>query len=146
MIVDIRLILPQIADPRLFNALLLERQQRGGWGTAVIPRLSRDIHNELPEVKGFSERNIGYMIQFAREYGPPILQQPVAKLERGRKSRQAIERQALLGSDLEKLQQLVAKIPWGHCYVSGISLDRLGYAHAEHRAKTEEPKDCLAYV
>ena len=48
----------------------------------VIPRLAADLKNELPEEKGFSERNIGYMIRFAREYGaPPILQQPVAKLE-----------------------------------------------------------------
>ena len=52
-----------------------------GWGSGVIPRLARDIRNELPEVKGFSERNIGYMIRFAREYGTsPILQRPVAKL------------------------------------------------------------------
>jgi len=48
----------------------------------VIPRLATDLKNDLPEEKGFSERNIGYMIRFAREYGaPPILQQPVAKLE-----------------------------------------------------------------
>ena len=53
------------------------RQQQEGWGTGVIPRLSRDIRNELPELKGFSERNIGYMIRFAREYDTSIiLQQP----------------------------------------------------------------------
>ena len=47
-----------------------------------IPRLATDLKNDLPEEKGFSERNIGYMIRFAREYGaPPILQQPVAKLD-----------------------------------------------------------------
>ncbi|MGE0820822.1 MAG: DUF1016 N-terminal domain-containing protein [Candidatus Binatia bacterium] len=58
-----------------------KRQQQEGWGTKVIPRLARDIHNELPEVKGFSERNIGYRIRFAREYDDSvILQQPVAKL------------------------------------------------------------------
>ena len=46
-----------------------------------LARLARDIRNELPEVKGFSKRNIGYMIRFFREYGePPILQQAVAKL------------------------------------------------------------------
>lgn len=57
------------------------RQQQKGWGTGVIPRLSRDIRNELPELKGFSERNIGYMIRFAREYDASvILQQAVAKL------------------------------------------------------------------
>ena len=47
------------------------RQSQQGWGAAVIPRLSRELQNELPEVKGFSERNIGRMIAFYREY--PIL-------------------------------------------------------------------------
>ncbi len=60
--------------------MLVEKQKVAGWGAAVIPRLSKDIHNELPEIKGFSERNIGYMIRFAREYGTSILQQAVAKL------------------------------------------------------------------
>ncbi|PIX15732.1 MAG: DUF1016 domain-containing protein, partial [Elusimicrobia bacterium CG_4_8_14_3_um_filter_50_9] len=54
------------------------RQKKEGWGAGVIPKLSKDISNELSEVKGFSERNIGYMIRFAREYEKPvILQQPV---------------------------------------------------------------------
>lgn len=48
--------------------MLHERQQEEGWGAAVIPRLSQDIRNELPEVKGFSERNIKLMVQFYREY------------------------------------------------------------------------------
>ncbi|NJK53128.1 MAG: DUF1016 domain-containing protein [Acaryochloridaceae cyanobacterium RU_4_10] len=62
--------------------MIHKRQQQEGWGTGVIPRLSKDIRNELPELKGFSERNIGYMIRFARGYdGSVILQQPVAKLE-----------------------------------------------------------------
>jgi predicted nuclease of restriction endonuclease-like (RecB) superfamily len=61
--------------------MIHQRQQQDGWGTGVIPRLSRDLRNELPELKGFSERNIGYMIRFAREYDVSvILQQPVAKL------------------------------------------------------------------
>ena len=38
--------------------MIEQRQKAEGWGTAVIPRLARDIRNELPEVKGFSERNI----------------------------------------------------------------------------------------
>jgi len=61
--------------------MIHQRQQMEGWGVRIIPRLAADLKNELPEVKGFSERNIGYMIRFAREYGvSPILQQPVAKL------------------------------------------------------------------
>jgi predicted nuclease of restriction endonuclease-like (RecB) superfamily len=61
--------------------LIASRQEQEGWGTGVIPRLAADLKNELPEEKGFSVRNLGYMIQFSREYGdPPILQQPAAKL------------------------------------------------------------------
>ena len=64
------------------GGMILDRQQKEGWGSAVIPGISRDIRNELPEEKGFSKRNIGYMIRLAREYGSSsILQQPVAKLE-----------------------------------------------------------------
>lgn len=59
-------------------------QEKEGWGAGVIPRLARDIANDMPEVKGFSERNIGHMIRFAHEYGArPILQQPAAKLPAG---------------------------------------------------------------
>lgn len=62
--------------------MLEGRQQHEGWGTAVIPRLARDLKNALPEVKGFSERNIGRMIAFYRAYPTPeaILPQAAAKL------------------------------------------------------------------
>ncbi len=73
------------------------RQKREGWGTGVIPRLARELHNELPELKGFSERNIKLMLAFYREYPNPaslihsavaqnrsdsIVQQPVAQLQK----------------------------------------------------------------
>lgn len=62
--------------------IIHQRQQMEGWGKGVIPRLAADLKNELPDIKGFSERNIGYMIRFFREYGePPFLQQPAAKLQ-----------------------------------------------------------------
>lgn len=62
--------------------MLHKRQQQEGWGASVIPRLSRDLRNELPEVKGFSERNIKLMVQFHREYPTlfPIGQRLVAQL------------------------------------------------------------------
>jgi predicted nuclease of restriction endonuclease-like (RecB) superfamily len=65
--------------------MIVARQQEEGWGNAVIPQISRDIKNELAEMKGFSERNLGYMVQFAKAY-----------------------------TDISILQQLVAKLPWGH--------------------------------
>jgi predicted nuclease of restriction endonuclease-like (RecB) superfamily len=67
------------------------RQQEKGWSAGIIPALSKDLRNELPEIKGFSERNLGYMLRFAKEY--PILQQPVAKLD---------------------YRALLCAIPWGH--------------------------------
>ena len=62
--------------------ILDDRQQREGWGAAVIPRLAMELKNELPDLKGFSERNIGRMIAFYRAYPDPasILPQPAAKL------------------------------------------------------------------
>src|SRR5438876_5927026 len=56
------------------------RQRQESWGAGVIPRLARDLHNELPQVKGFSERNIGRMIAFFRAYPSPtdFLPQAVA--------------------------------------------------------------------
>ena len=50
------------------GALIDSRQKKEGWGAGVIPRLARDLHNELPEEKGFSERNIKRMLAFYREY------------------------------------------------------------------------------
>ena len=106
--------------------MIAERQEREGWGAAVIPRLARDIRNELPEVKGFSERNIGYMIRFAREYGDPILQQPAAKLPAPTKGPQAVAQLSVSAmspppaarspelAPLPLLQQFVAQIPWFH--------------------------------
>ncbi|MEI6287266.1 MAG: PDDEXK nuclease domain-containing protein [Bacillota bacterium] len=60
--------------------ILVEKQKLAGWGAGVIPKLAQDIRNELPEIKGFSERNIGYMIRFSKDYQRSILQQLVAKL------------------------------------------------------------------
>ncbi len=98
--------------------MILKRQKEKGWGSGVIPRLSADLKNELPEVKGFSERNIGYMIRFAREYGTyQFLQQPVAKLSESKDSAKKVPQpvaQIPEKNALPNLQQLVAKIPWGH--------------------------------
>ena len=82
--------------------MLCERQAQAGWGAGVLPRLSRDLHNELPEVKGFSVRNLKLMTQFYREYSDVSLigQQPVAQLEKGHQA--------------PKGQHVVAQIPWGH--------------------------------
>lgn len=99
--------------------LIAKRQQKEGWGAGVIPQLARDLKNELPEVKGFSARNIGRMIQFNRAY-PLIfsnLPQPVAKLSDSDKEQHTNSPQAVAQfpvQEWENLQQLVAQLPWGH--------------------------------
>jgi predicted nuclease of restriction endonuclease-like (RecB) superfamily len=98
------------------------RQQREGWGRAVIPRLARDLHNELPEVKGFSERNIDRMVGFYRVY-PTLLAispPPVAKLHPSHipSSANAILPTAVAklreSPDRENLWRHVAQLPWAH--------------------------------
>ncbi len=67
---------------RDIGRIIDERQAHEGWGAAVIPRLARALHNELPEVKGFSERNIKRMLAFFREYPDPsvVTRDPVTRL------------------------------------------------------------------
>ena len=86
-----------------------ERQRQEGWGTAVIPRLARALHNELPEEKGFSERNIKRMLAFYRAYRDPaaIVPQPEAQLADAAKVPQAAAQSSASGS-------LLWSIPWGH--------------------------------
>ena len=60
--------------------MINQRQQTEGWGAGVIPRLARDLKNELAEVKGFSARNISRMVSFYIEYNTiSFLPPPVAK-------------------------------------------------------------------
>ena len=47
---------------------ILKSQQEYGWGAKIIDQLSKDLHAEFPEMKGFSPRNLKYMRKFAQEY------------------------------------------------------------------------------
>ena len=61
--------------------MILERQAKFGWGSSVISQLSKDLKEEFPTAKGYSERNLGYMKKFASEYPDfAILQRGVAKI------------------------------------------------------------------
>ena len=66
---------------RIGNTIALQAQ----WGNKYLEALSHDIRLTYPGVKGFSVRNLKYMLKFAREF-----------------------------DNYEKVQQLVAQIPWGH--------------------------------
>lgn len=45
---------------------ILARQQSQGWGAKVIDRLSADLREAFPDMKGLSVRNLKYMRDFAR--------------------------------------------------------------------------------
>ncbi len=61
--------------------LIVERQEKEGWGANVINQLSKDLKKTFPTMKGFSPRNLGYMKRFAITYPNfSILQVPLAKI------------------------------------------------------------------
>lgn len=66
--------------------MIVGRQQKHGWGDAVIDRLSQDRRREFPDNTGFSRRNLFRMRMLYLAYK-----------EGG-----------------EFVPQLVAQIPWGH--------------------------------
>lgn len=76
--------------------MIYRQQQKYGWGANITRKLENDMKNELPEMKGFSERNLKFMVQFFKEYNHEF----------------QIGKQA--ASQLEKVKQLVSQIPWGH--------------------------------
>ena len=53
---------------------ILYHQQQQGWGSKIIKQLAKDIRLNFPEKKGYSERNLTYMCQFARSYPLNVLQ------------------------------------------------------------------------
>lgn len=94
------------------GGLIDRRQRQEGWGAGVIPRLAHDLHNELPEEKGFSERNIKRMLAFHRAYPhlvdgqqPADGPQPVAQLPAAPEGPQPV---ALFPTEL------LLAVPWGH--------------------------------
>lgn len=44
---------------------LLDRESTEGWGTKVVTRLSTDLRERFPDVRGFSPQNLRYMKSFA---------------------------------------------------------------------------------
>ncbi len=61
--------------------VILERQEREGWGARVIDRLSADLSEAYPDMKGLSPRNLKYMRSFAAAWPDrQIVQEPLAQL------------------------------------------------------------------
>ena len=52
---------------------ILYHQNLQGWGSKIIKQLAKAIRFNYPEKKGYSERNLTYMCQFARSYPLNVL-------------------------------------------------------------------------
>ena len=52
---------------------ILYHQNLQGWGSKIINQLAKAIRLNYPEKKGYSERNLTYMCQFARSYPLNVL-------------------------------------------------------------------------
>jgi len=126
--------------------IIHHRQQEEGWGKGVIPRLAKDLKNELAEVKGFSERNISRMLTFFNEYpsyiispllvakseNPAILPPMVAKTEVP-----SILQPSVAKSQDEIVQLPVAQLENHQIRIQLIS--HIGWAH--HIILIEKVKD-----
>ena len=105
------------------GGLLNERQAVEGWGAAVIPRLADDIRNEVPEVKGFSERNLKRMLAFFRAYPDAGVLVPQAVAQVPAKAAGKVPQAVAQRPGKRSSPQAVAKtpgdsllwqVPWGH--------------------------------
>jgi predicted nuclease of restriction endonuclease-like (RecB) superfamily len=60
---------------------ILVRQADQGWGAKVVDRLSHDLREAFPEMKGFSPRNLKYMRAFAHAWpDAAFVQEVLARL------------------------------------------------------------------
>jgi hypothetical protein len=107
-----------------------ERQRREGWGAAVIPRLAAELKNELPDLKGFSERNIKRMLAFHREYPDPSALPLQASASRP--ASPGAGQLAIHPSPTSKVPQVAAQIadsllwgiPWFHHIILAVGVDQ----------------------
>ena len=60
---------------------ILKRQEREGWGAKVIDRLSADLREAFPDMKGLSPRNLKYMRAFSTAWPDrEFVQGPLAQI------------------------------------------------------------------
>ena len=115
------------AQIRLYHEIgreILERQEQQGWGAKVIDQLSADLREAFPDMKGFSSRNLKYMMYFAKNCpNMQFVQQTVAQLPSPQIAQQTA---AQLPSPLIG-QQSAAQLP--NSLIGQQSVDQLPWFH-----------------
>jgi predicted nuclease of restriction endonuclease-like (RecB) superfamily len=96
--------------------MVAKRQGLEGWGKGLLRRLATDLKDEIPEIKGFSERNLQLMIQFQKEYPGlfAIPQRPVAELPETEFVPKDSAQPAQGAGETQIVQRVVAQLPWTH--------------------------------
>lgn len=100
--------------------MIVDRQSAEGWGAGVIPRLAADLASDLPDTKGFSERNLRRMVQYFHAYPEleAIRPQAVATLGSPGDRTQAVAEmkvpEAPQQSRARECALLSLDLPWGH--------------------------------
>ena len=54
------------------GGMLQQSQDADGWGKKTLQRLAVDLKNDYSEIKGFTVRNMQYMVQFFNEYNQEL--------------------------------------------------------------------------
>ena len=54
------------------GGMLQQSQDADGWGKKTLQRLALDLKNNYSEIKGFTVRNMQYMVQFFNEYNQEL--------------------------------------------------------------------------
>lgn len=96
--------------------LIVERQEREGWGKGIVDRLAADVQKAFPGLGGFSPVNVWRMRAFYVAYrpAPPIPSQPATELKSRKRSKAVILSQAATELTDSVPPSPVAEIPWFH--------------------------------
>ena len=101
------------------GADIVSKQSETKWGDRFLQQLSKDLAEEFPEMKGFSERNLKYIRQWYSFYASntnAIGQQPVAQITKQLVSQSPTVSNSQQTVDLigQQVVSLITQIPWGH--------------------------------
>lgn len=95
---------------------ILYHQQQHGWGSKIIKQLAKAIRFNYPEKKGYSERNLTYMCQFARSYPLNVLQSFIdTDVRLSVPNIQNVTNEVLKLNDKQFTQELTAQIQSADC-------------------------------
>jgi predicted nuclease of restriction endonuclease-like (RecB) superfamily len=100
--------------------IVLEQQNKAGWGAKIIDNLSKDLKVEFPDMQGLSTRNIKYMRAFAEAYPDfAIVQLPVAEITNKNEVKPIVQAplaqfQVLDNQKTTIMQEQLAQLSWYH--------------------------------